>query len=117
MARKPLECDAKGLHEAIRLGIGNRRSTVSISLNDWLNSPFRPSSSILDATISLYGNHDVVAIHEHAAPLAEIEASIAEIRTCIDDAIKGENYHVIFLSGAPGAGKTLVGLDLYCRAS
>jgi hypothetical protein len=117
MARKPLECDAKGLHEAIRLGIENRRSTVSISRNDWLNSSFRPSSSILDATISLYGNHDVVAIHEHAAPLAEIEASIAEIRSCIDDAIKGEKYHVIFLSGAPGAGKTLVGLDLVMRGT
>ncbi|MEY3896656.1 MAG: hypothetical protein RLZZ214_2176 [Verrucomicrobiota bacterium] len=117
MARKPLECDAKGLHEAIRLGIENRRSTVSIALNDWLNSPFRPSSSILDATISLYGNHDVVAIHEHAAPLAEIEASISEIRSCIDDAIKGEKYHVIFLSGAPGAGKTLVGLDLVMRGT
>lgn len=117
MARKPLECDAKGLHEALRLGIKNSRSAVSISLNDWLNSPFRPSSSILDATISLYGNHDVVAILEHAAPFAEIEASIAEIRTCIDDAIKCEKYHVIFLSGAPGAGKTLVGLDLVMRGT
>ena len=49
--------------------------------------------------------------------MAEIEASIAEIRSCIDDAIKGEKYHVIFLSGAPGAGKTLVGLDLVMRGS
>jgi len=117
MARKPLESDAKSLHEAIRLGIENRRSAVSVSLVEWLNSPFCPSSSILDATISLYGNHDVVAIHEHAAPLAEIEASTAEIRTCIDDAIKDEKYHVIFLSGAPGAGKTLVGLDLVMRGT
>lgn len=117
MARKPLESDARSLHEAIRLGIENRRSEVSVPLHEWLNSPFRPSSSILDATISLYGNHDVVAIQEHAAPLAEIEASIAEIRTCIDDAIKGEKYHVIFLSGAPGAGKTLVGLDLVMRGN
>ena len=32
MARKPMECDAKGLQEALRLGIENRRSTVSVLL-------------------------------------------------------------------------------------
>lgn len=117
MARKPMECDARSLHDAIRLGIESRRSSVSISLNEWLKSPFRPSSSILDATLSLYGNHDVVAINEHAAPLEEIEESIAEIRSCIEDAIRAEKYHVIFLSGAPGAGKTLVGLDLVMRGA
>jgi len=117
MSRKPLECDAQGLHGAILLGIANRRSSICPTLHDWISSPFRPSSSILDATISLYGNHDVASISEHAAPLAEIEASIAEIRTCIDGAIKEERYHVIFLSGAPGAGKTLVGLDLVMRGA
>ncbi len=117
MTQKPLECDGKSLHEAIRLGFENRRSSVQIPLKEWLDSPFRPSSSILDATLSLYGNHDVAAIQEHAAPLAEIEASIAEIRQSIEVALKEEESHVIFLSGAPGAGKTLVGLDLVMRGA
>jgi hypothetical protein len=117
MTKKPLESDGSSLREAIRLGFENRRSSIQAPLKEWLNSPFRPSSSILDATLSLYGNHDVVAIQEHAAPLAEIEASIAEIRNCIDVALGSGESHVIFLSGAPGAGKTLVGLDLVMRGA
>ena len=115
MASKPIECDRNSLGEVIQLGLANRRSTVSIPSKDWLVSPFRPSSSILDAVLSLYGNHDVVAIQDHAAPKAAIEASIAEIRAVIDKALHQGSYHVIFLSGAPGAGKTLVGLDLVMR--
>jgi hypothetical protein len=117
MARKPLECDKLTLGACLRLGIDNRNSSTRIPQTEWLNSPFRPSSSILDAALSLYGNHDVVAIQEHSAPKAEIDASIAEIRERIQMALAGEEYHVIFLSGAPGAGKTLVGLDLVMRGS
>jgi hypothetical protein len=117
MAHKPLECDGRSLNDAIRIGLQNRRSDVAIPLSKWMGSSFRPSSSILDATLSLYGNHDVAAIHEHAAPKAAIDASIMEIRECIEDRLAKGAYHVIFLSGAPGAGKTLVGLELVMRGN
>ena len=115
MIRRPLECDANGFADAVRLGFEHRRSNRIIPLDEWLRSPFSPSSSILDATLSLYGNHDVSAIHEHAAPRAQIEDSVMEIREAIDAVLSRGEYHVIFLSGAPGAGKTLVGLDLVMR--
>ncbi|MBK6734456.1 MAG: DUF2075 domain-containing protein [bacterium] len=84
-------------------------------MNDWLTSMFSPSSSILDATLSLYGNHDVSAIAEHAAPAEEIAAATREIRALADAALSRGEKLVVFLSGAPGAGKTLVGLDLVMR--
>ncbi len=115
LAHKPLECDRDSLREALQLGLANRRADASTSRTDWLDSPFRPSSSILDATLSLYGNHDVTAIQEHAAPKAAIEASTKEIREHIDKALESGAYHIVFLSGAPGAGKTLVGLDIVMR--
>lgn len=99
------------------MGLKHRRSSVAVSLTEWINSPFRPSSSILDATLSLYGNHDVVAIQEHAAPKAAIDASIKEIREHIESALKDGKYHIVFLSGAPGSGKTLVGLDIVMRGA
>jgi hypothetical protein len=117
VAERPLECDAASLKEALMLGLENRRSTDRVSCANWLASPFRPSSSILDATLSLYGNHDVAAIQEHAAPKAAIDASTTEIREHIEKALAGGAYHIVFLSGAPGAGKTLVGLDLAMRGS
>lgn len=115
LAHKPLECDRDTLSEALRLGLHNRRSDASVSGTDWLDSPFRPSSSILDATLSLYGNHDVVAIQDHAASKDAIDASTKEIREHIESALSRNAYHIIFLSGAPGAGKTLVGLDIVMR--
>ncbi len=116
-AARPLECDAHGLGRAVKLGFENRRSDMVISIIEWLKSPFSPSSSILDATLSLYGNHDVSAIQEHAAPKEEIDNSTREIREVIDQVLEQGEYHVIFLSGSPGAGKTLVGLDLVMRGS
>jgi hypothetical protein len=117
LAYKPLECDRNGLQEALLMGLKHRRSSVAVSLIEWMDSPFRPSSSIMDATLSLYGNHDVVAIQEHAAPKAAIDASVKEIREHIDSALKNGKYHIVFLSGAPGSGKTLVGLDIVMRGT
>lgn len=115
LAKKPLECDRNSLNTALALGLDNRRADASIPLPMWLSSLFQPSSSIIDATLSLYGNHDVVAIKEHAAPKEAIDACTGEIREHIAIALAKGAYHIVFLSGAPGAGKTLVGLDIVMR--
>jgi len=115
LARKPMECDRRALGEVLALALNQRRSDLSVEAAAWLDSPFQPSSSILDATLSLYGNHDVAAIRDHAAPKAAIEASTTEIRQHISSALAAGSYHLVFLSGAPGAGKTLVGLDIVMR--
>lgn len=115
LANKPIECDQTHLKEALRLGLENRRSSVPVSLNEWIGSPFRPSSSILDATLSLFGNHDVAAIQEHQAPKEAIDRSVQEIREIIKRELAEDSYHIVFLSGSLGAGKTLVGLDLVMR--
>lgn len=116
-ATRPIECDPTSLCTALELGFAARITDIPISATCWLASPFSPSSSILDAALSLYGNHDVSAIREHAAPRAEIESSVSEIRTVIECALSQAEYHVVFLSGAPGAGKTLVGLELVMRGN
>ena len=84
----------------------------AVSLIEWLYSPFQPSSSILDATLSLYGNHDVAAIQDHAAPKGEIDASIREIRQHIDSALVRPPIISCSCPAPVGAGKTLVGLDI-----
>jgi len=117
LAHKPLECDRDTLSRALLLGLQNRGSDACVSASGWLDSPFKPSSSILDATLSLYGNHDVAAIQDHAAPKEAIDASTLEIRSHIQSSLDRGAYHIIFLSGAPGAGKTLVGLDIVMRGS
>lgn len=115
LAQRPIECDGASLGDALGLGLSARRGVSHVASHEWLSSPFLPSSSILDATLSLYGNHEVAAIREHEVPKDEIDRSTEEIRQHIDVALASSAKHIVFLSGAPGAGKTLVGLDLVMR--
>ncbi|MBL9088906.1 MAG: DUF2075 domain-containing protein [Planctomycetia bacterium] len=117
IAGRPIECSADGLRATIETALAHRRTTEGLDLNSWLSSAFEPSSSILDAALSLYGNHDVVAIRDHAAPAQAIAAATEEIRRHIGDALADGERRIVFLSGAPGAGKTLVGLDLVLRGA
>jgi hypothetical protein len=110
---KPLVCsDGGGLREVLLRGLERRSTTVSVSRGRWLASSFAPSSSIVDAALSLYGQHDVAAIDTHAAPKQAIDENTEEIVNAIDAALAANEHRIIFLSGAPGSGKTLVGLNL-----
>lgn len=115
ITNKPIECDAGGLSDVLQLIRAHRQRDVAADSAKWLSSAFSPSSSIVDAALSLYGNHDVSAIAEHQAPVAAIEACVGEVVDEVDAALQERRRHLIFLSGAPGAGKTLVGLELVLR--
>lgn len=110
--RDPLRCDRASLGPALIRVLGLRRSRVQCDRQSWLGSRFSPSSTILDAAISLFGDHDVSAIHEHAGSIEQVEATIAEVASQIQDAQEERRNRIVFVSGAPGAGKTLVGLRL-----
>ena len=110
--RRPLACDRSSLGEAIALVLKQRRSQQPINSAAWLGSLFHPSSTIVDAAISLYGHHEVSAIREHAAPSKHIANCTGEIVEQVLRARATRRNRIVFLSGAPGAGKTLVGLNL-----
>jgi hypothetical protein len=109
---RPVECDGATLHAALRFVLSQRRAQISIDLRRWLNARFAPSSSILDAAISLYGQHDVSAIAAHAAPVELIDKCAKDVATIAAQSLRDGTNQIIFVSGAPGAGKTLVGLRL-----
>lgn len=109
---RPLECDAASLRVALRFVLEQRRTRTPIDRARWLASRFAPSSTILDAAISLYGQHDVSAISAHAAPVELIERCSQEVALLARRSLDEGTNRVIFVSGAPGAGKTLVGLKL-----
>ncbi len=109
---RPIECDGAQLREALSFSLGLRRASHSISRERWLASRFSPSSTILDAAISLYGQHDVSAIKSHAAPRELIDRCAAEVTETAKQALECGVNRIVFVSGAPGAGKTLVGLKI-----
>ena len=79
---------------------------------EWDTAPFHPSSSIIDAAISLYGQHEVSAMKEHTAPKEAIDKCVVTVMSEIKSATAAGRNELIIVSGDPGAGKTLVGMAL-----
>ncbi len=109
---RPLECDNTSLQQALRRALHLRRAREPIKCAEWLSARFAPSSSILDAAISLYGQHDVSAISAHAAPVELINQCVRDVAEVAEQSRHDGINRIVFVSGAPGAGKTLVGLKL-----
>ena len=110
--KEPLECDNESLEKAMLDSINARKCDVEIDRNLWIDSEFSPSSNILDAAISLYGQHDVSAIKRHSSSLAKINSCVDIIKGKIRETKDNCSNSIIMISGAPGAGKTLVGLNI-----
>jgi hypothetical protein len=109
---RPLECDGSSLQQALRFALQARKGNARINCSDWLSARFAPSSSILDAAISLYGQHDVSAISAHAAPVELINQCVRDVAEVAERSRLDGINRIVFVSGTPGAGKTLVGLKL-----
>ena len=100
------------LAETLSAALKARHGMSSFDAQVWLNAQFSPSSTILDAALSLYGQHDVSAIHAHAAPIELIERSAQSVLSWIRQSNTDGQNRIIFVSGAPGSGKTLLGLKV-----
>jgi len=76
----------------------------------WENSAYRPTPSIVDAARHLYEHHDVREIsHAGAHNLdATVDAVLELIDTCRFERRRG----IAFITGSPGSGKTLAGLQV-----
>jgi hypothetical protein len=112
IARPALVSTRTDLAEVLLAALQERRGTAPTEPTAWLGAAFSPSSSILDAALSLYGQHTVSAISAHAAPLEVIERCAEDVATHITQSEKDGINRVVFVSGAPGSGKTLLGLKI-----
>jgi len=87
-----------------------RSSNRRIDPISWESSEYRPTPTIIEAAQALYRGHGVKEIsRSDAANLGETTDAISRI---IDQAKTLQKKAICFLTGVPGAGKTLAGLNL-----
>ncbi|MBQ6628639.1 MAG: DUF2075 domain-containing protein [Methanobrevibacter sp.] len=79
---------------------------------NWIISPYAPTPTIIEAARSLYENHSVEDITRHEADKVSTDRTIAYILNVIKDSKEQKKKTICFVTGVPGAGKTLVGLDV-----
>lgn len=76
------------------------------------SSPYSPTPDIVTAAKSIYAGHTVRDIGRADASADALEITATELRRIIELArVRGE-HAVCFVTGEPGSGKTLLGLDL-----
>ena len=77
---------------------------------EWQAAPYRPVPSLIEAARMLYARHGVADIHATHADVQALGATTAAIRRVIAQAASDRRPTVVFVTGIPGAGKTLCGL-------
>lgn len=79
---------------------------------NWVISPYSPTPTIIEAARTLYESHSVEDITRHEADKVTTDRTIAYILDVIHKSKQNNEKSICFITGVPGAGKTLVGLDV-----
>lgn len=115
----PLMTSPEGLQELISNVLADAGATEEDhSLDEkWIISPYSPTPTIIEAAKELYENHSVDDITRHEADKVSTDRTIEYILGVIRDSREKGQKSICFVTGVPGAGKTLVGLDVAVKQS
>ena len=107
----PLVTGAGGLPDLIEKVLEKYPSESPVEPN-WVISPYAPTPTIIEAARALYENHSVEDITRHEADKVSTDQTISYVLDVIKDSKANGKKSICFVTGVPGAGKTLVGLDV-----
>ena len=108
---EPLECNSSGIRKLI-LQVSNRYNMPNFSYDTWINSEYLPTPTIVEAAQALYTGHNVEDITRNEAGAKNISITTDSINNIIEYSKTKNKKSICFITGVPGAGKTLVGLNL-----
>lgn len=108
----PLISGAEYLLDLIISILNHANATVPGTIDNWTISPYTPTPTIVEAARALYENHSVEDITRHEADKVSTDRTINYILQVIDKSKREKKKSICFVTGVPGAGKTLVGLDV-----
>jgi hypothetical protein len=109
----PILTNSAGLSDAIARATSRKNPSVLDPIA-WEASPYSPTPTIIEAARVLYSSHSVEALacNEAGENLAQTAKAVDAL---VDEARLLGRKKVVFVTGVPGAGKTLVGLDTATR--
>jgi len=110
----PLQTGSAGVRVAIEsvLAISN---TPNLDPDQWVESGYQPTPTIIEAAQALYQNHDVQAIARSDAGAKNLQATDTLIAEIIERSKTIGRKSICFITGVPGAGKTLAGLNIAAK--
>ena len=83
-----------------------------INMDNWLNSPYCPTTNIVDAARKLYAHNKVEDINRSDAKGEDLIRTTNTLLELITKAKANNEKYLCLVTGVPGAGKTLIGLSV-----
>ena len=85
--------------------------STPIEVNEWNNSRYFPVPTIIQAASAIYRDHDVKDLACSRAGTDNLETTQKAVAALVRDARLRGSKKLIVITGVPGAGKTLAGLN------
>lgn len=109
---EPLQVNAAALKQALNTCLMYGHEGELVNPDTFAQGSYSPTPTIIEAAVALYNNHSVHEITRSDAAATNLTKTTTAISNLITHA-KLERLKIIcFVTGVPGAGKTLVGLDV-----
>ncbi len=108
---RPILVHPVGFRATIESALG-MVTGAALDQRQWAQGAYRPTPTIVEAARALYAHHGVEAIKAFDAGKKNLGETSRRIEKLIDEARTNGRKIICFLTGVPGAGKTLVGLNV-----
>lgn len=108
----PVKVGSNDLKDAIQNALLFFSDEPQINVTEYLNGGYMPTPTIIEAAVSLYTTHSVENITRSDADAKNLTVTTRKISDIIEESRKENKKTICFVTGVPGAGKTLVGLNV-----
>ncbi len=107
----PVKTNSHNLNDAIKT-ILKFSDGEKINQDQWILGRYSPTPTIIEAAMALYNKHSVAEITRSDASAKNLTSTSNALSKVISEAKAKKEKVICFVTGVPGAGKTLVGLDV-----
>lgn len=107
----PLTANKINLLSVLR-GVASQISEPPLEPSAWESSEYRPTPTIVEAAQALYRGHSVEEISRSDSGAINLDRTASAIGKAIADAKQSGDKAICFVTGVPGSGKTLAGLNI-----
>ncbi len=107
----PIRCNVELLTLVIERALDFADGAL-IDPTEWESGRYSPTPTIIEAAMALYNNHSVSDISRSDAAAINLTVTSETILEIIQSARASSFKAICFVTGVPGAGKTLVGLNI-----
>lgn len=108
----PIKINKYGIRDVIDKTLVWFADKIKLDQAEYANGSYSPTPTIIEAAVNLFNSHSVEAITRNDADAINLTQTTDSISEIVEYAKRERKKIICFVTGVPGAGKTLVGLKV-----